>query len=315
MRNIVLIVSALLLAACQGISTPPAVPTLTDQLLPEAAFPAAPSSTATETAPTTAAAVETKTSRVSSTDGMVQLFIPAGSFLMGGLDVLRDADEIPEHQVILSAFWIDQVEVTNGMYSLCVEAGECRPPVQFSSDDRGDYFGNPEYVDYPVVHVAWLDADRYCRWAGRRLPTEAEWERAARGDDMRTYPWGSEPPNPTIVNALNAVGDTTRVGSYADGASPFGVLDMAGNVWEWVLDIYKPAYYSTSPAENPVNLEDTSGTNFRVIRGGAFQDTHLNLRLSNRGYEIGPDLHAKQTEDTYFGRSSEKIGFRCAATP
>ena len=244
---------------------------------------------------------------------MTQLYIPAGILNMGGLDILRDSDEIPAHQVKISAFWIDQVEVTNGMYGLCVNVGACRLPVKLNSNLRFDYFGNPEFNDYPVIHVTWRDANTYCQWAGRRLPTEAEWERAARGDDMRTFPWGDEPPNAINSNSGNSVGDTSRVGSYADGASPFGALDMAGNVWEWASDYYKAYYYASSPAENPLGPEDDIGTHLRVIRGGSFQDTLLNLRLANRGYEVGPNPFAPSLAEEYYGRSSVHIGFRCAA--
>ncbi len=308
MKKMILALSVFMLAACQSVNKPVATITLPETLIPtEVPITATPVSTQT---PQPAATSETV--KISSMDGMTQIFIPTGTVYMGGLDVLRDSDEIPAHKVMINAYWIDQVEVTNGMYNLCVEAGDCRPPVKNSSDNRLDYFGNPEFRDYPVVHVSWMDANLYCQWAERRLPTEAEWERAARGDDMRTYPWGDEPPNANITNSENSVGDTSRVGSYADGASPFGALDMAGNVWEWVADYYKPTYYEVSPSTNPVGPENTSGTNFRVIRGGAFQDTHLNLRLSNRGYEVGPDPFALPPNETYYGHSSAKIGFRCA---
>ena len=245
-------------------------------------------------------------------DGVTQLFVPAGSVYMGGLDVLLENDEIPAHHVQLDAFWIDQVEVTNGMFGSCVRASVCRLPATFSSDNRGDYFDNPEFKDYPVIHVTWYDADVYCRWAGRRLPTEAEWERAARGDDMRTFPWGDEPPNAENSNSLNLVGDTSRVGSYAQGASPFGALDMAGNVWEWVADYYDADYYTESPQANPRGPE-TDGTDFlRVIRGGSFQDDLVSLRIPNRGYELGPDRFAGSGGNAFYGRSSVRIGFRCA---
>jgi formylglycine-generating enzyme required for sulfatase activity len=244
---------------------------------------------------------------------MTQLFIPAGTAKMGGLDILLENDELPAHDVTLDAFWIDQVEVTNGMYDLCVQAEMCRPPVKVNSDNQEDYFGNPEFQDYPVIQIAWYDANAYCQWVGRRLPTEAEWERAARGDDMRDYPWGNEPPNEQNSNANNTVGDVTRVGSYAAGASPFGVLDMAGNVWEWVADYYQPDYYSKSPIVNPTGPENGGPDHLRVIRGGSFQDSLFDLRVSNRGYEVGPDPSKLPNKDAYYGRSSVKVGFRCAA--
>jgi formylglycine-generating enzyme required for sulfatase activity len=193
-----------------------------------------------------------------------------------------------------------------------VKAGVCRLPVKLNSDNHGDYFNNSEFKDYPVIRIAWYDANVYCQWAGRRLPTEAEWERAARGDDMRTYPWGGEPPNEQNSNANNTVGDVTRVGSYAAGASPFGALDMAGNVWEWVADYYNAKYYAESPTSNPKGPENGGLNHLHVIRGGSYQDGLFDLRTSNRGYEVGPDPSALPYEDAYYGRSSVKIGFRCA---
>ncbi|HET7144801.1 MAG TPA: SUMF1/EgtB/PvdO family nonheme iron enzyme, partial [Anaerolineales bacterium] len=175
-----------------------------------------------------------------------------------------------------------------------------------------DYFGDPEFQDYPVVEVTWYDANAYCQWAGRRLASEAEWERAARGDDMRTFPWGDEPPNAHNSNSLNIVGDTSRVGTYTEGASPFGALDMAGNVWEWVADYYRHSYYAESPDENPTGPAEDPGNHLRVIRGGSFQDDMLNLRLSNRGYEVGPNPSVLSADPAYYGHRSTKIGFRCA---
>jgi formylglycine-generating enzyme required for sulfatase activity len=232
---------------------------------------------------------------------------------MGGMDILMENDELPAHDVTLNAFWIDQVEVTNGMYTLCVKADKCRLPVKFNSDNRNKYFDNPEFRDYPVIQITWYDANAYCQWAGRRLPTEAEWERAARGDDLRTYPWGGEPPNAQNSNSNNIVGDTTRVGSYPTGASPYGALDMGGNVWEWVADYYSAKYYSESPADNPKGPENGGLNHLRVIRGGSYQDGVFDLRVSNRGYEVGPDPSKLPDDSAYYGRSSVKIGFRCAA--
>lgn len=251
--------------------------------------------------------------KISPSDGMTLLYIPAGNVHMGALDVFAEDDEKPAHLVQLNAFWIDQVEVTNGMYGLCVQAGACLPLVKTNSDNRPKYFSAPEFKDYPIVYVTWLDAKTYCTWAGRRLPTEAEWERAARGDDMRTYPWGGEPPNDLLANANNDLGDTSRVGSYAAGASPFGALDLAGNVWEWVADFYDPTYYAESPASNPTGPVEGFQKFERVIRGGSYQDGSRDLRLSNRGYELGPDPSALPGSEAYLGRSSVKIGFRCAA--
>jgi len=263
--------------------------------------------------PTETAAPDTI--RVSAKDGMTQMFVPAGTFFMGGMDVYREDDEQPAREVTLDAFWMDQVEVTNGMYNLCVQAGICQPPQKIRSDNRENYFGNPEFQDYPVVYVTWQDADVYCQWAERRLPTEAEWERAARGDDKRNYPWGDELPNQYTANFMNLVGDTSRVGSYAEGASPFGILDMAGNVWEWVVDRYRPDYYKKAPTINPPGpTEEDVFNTMRVIRGGSFQEDGVFLRLANRSFIEGPNLKADPKSNEYFGKSSNRIGFRCAET-
>ena len=245
---------------------------------------------------------------------MTQLWIPAGSVMMGGLDVYAENDELPAHLVQLRAFWIDQLEVTNGMYELCVQAASCAAPAQVSSDNRASYYDNAEFQDYPVVNLPWVDAQAYCAWAGRRLPSEAEWERAARGDDLRTYPWGDQAPDARHTNFNNRVGDTSRVGSYAAGASPFGVLDMAGNVWEWVADLYKANYYQLSPEANPAGPPETAGLSARVIRGGSFQDERVNMRVSNRGYEAGPSPYLAPQDPLSRGRSSVRIGFRCAVS-
>ena len=308
MKKIILfLLSIFLLTACQSVTILP--PTTATPVQAATPTPAPTQISFTSTPESTPTLV---TMKISSTDGMTQLFVPAGTVKMGGLDVLLENDEIPAHDVTLNVFWMDQVEVTNGMYGLCVQAGVCRLPVKLNSDNRGDYFGNPEFKDYPVIQITWYDANAYCQWAGRRLPSEAEWERAARGDDMRTYPWGGEPPNEQNSNANNTVGDVTRVGSYAAGASPYGVLDMAGNVWEWMADYYNPRYYAESQTVNPTGPENGGLNHLRVIRGGSFQDNLFNLRISNRGYEVGPDPSALPNKDAYYGRSSVKIGFRCA---
>lgn len=303
-----------MLTACQSAVTPSpstAIPVPENTPIPAPITPTlAPIDTPDTFDTSEAKATSQKTS---SQDGMTQLFVPAGLVKMGGMDILMENDELPAHDVTLDAFWIDQVEVTNGMYALCVDAGACRPPVKVNSDNRDDYFGNPEFADYPVVYVSWYDASAYCGWAGRRLPTEAEWERAARSDDMRNYPWGNEPPNAENSNSNNIVGDTTRVGSYAIGASPFGALDMGGNVWEWVADFYQPKYYAESPSANPLGPDSGGLNHLRVIRGGSYQDNLFDLRTSNRGYEVGPDPTKLPNDGAHYGLSSVKIGFRCAA--
>lgn len=314
MKKYTLLLFTFFLAACaspaapaEPASTVEATATAQATLTPEAmAFLFAPPTVTLTPVPTPF------TSRIAAADGMVQMHIPAGVVHMGGMDVLLENDELPAHDVNISAFWMDQVEVTNGMYALCVKAGACRQPILLNSDNVSDYFVNENYRDYPVVQVSWYDANAYCQWAGRRLPTEAEWERAARGDDLRNYPWGNEPPNAENSNSLNIVGDTSRVGSYTAGMSPFGVLDMAGNVWEWMADYYDANYYKESPNKNPQGPDNGGLNHLRVLRGGSFQDDQFSLRVSNRGYEKGPDPSALPNDLAYYGSSSVKIGFRCA---
>lgn len=314
-KHIIISITLLFLAACQ--STPTATPTpkiTATEKVSVADTPATMPATEIPVSPTIETTSTPENIKISPKDGMTQILIPAGTFIMGGLDVYRENDEMPAHKVTLDAYWMDQVEVTNGMYNLCVQAGACRPPRELRSDNRDSYFDNPDYQDYPVIFVAWYDANAYCQWAERRLPTEAEWERAARGDDERNYPWGDELPNQYNSNSLNIVGDTTRVGSYAEGASPFGILDMAGNVWEWVADLYRPDYYSKSPAENPQGPSaDEVFDHMRVIRGGSFQEDGVILRLANRSFLEGPDPKAKPEDEAYYGKATDRIGFRCAA--
>ena len=315
-----LLILVFLSAACQP--TPVAPPATPKPATPSETVADTPTTTVPETStpellpPTpvpTATDTSSPTERTSPIDGMPQVYVPAGVVRMGGLDVHAvGSDELPAHTVSLDAFWIDQLEVTNAMYMLCVQAGSCTLPDDWASDRRFSYFNTEEFKDYPVVHVTWGQASIYCDWAERRLPTEAEWERAARGDDFRNYPWGDEPPNETYTNFNRLVNDTSRVGSYALGASPYGALDMAGNVWEWVADLYRTDYYRTSPEHNPLGPE-TNTTNRRVIRGGSFQDEWVNLRVSKRGSALGPAPNAPFDTPGRDGEHSSKIGFRCAA--
>jgi formylglycine-generating enzyme required for sulfatase activity len=196
------------------------------------------------------------------------VFVPAGEFTMGSSDADKDAygDEKPQHTVYLDAFWMDKYEVTNAQYKKCVDAGKCSRPSESKSYTRSSYYGNASFDNYPVIYVSWNDAKTYCEWAGKRLPTEAEWEKAARGADGRIYPWGNT-FDISKVNAERKVGDTTEVGAYPAGASPYGALDMAGNVWEWVADWYSANYYASSPRNNPTG---PSSGQYRVVRGGAW---------------------------------------------
>jgi formylglycine-generating enzyme required for sulfatase activity len=230
---------------------------------------------------------------ISEIDGMVSVLVPGGNFEMGAEDGWES--ERPVHTVYLNDFWIDQTEVTNGQYLVCVQDGACEIPGRLDSFTRHDYFNSEAFINFPVVNVSWNDAVAYCQWAGRRLPTEAEWEKAARGADGRTYPWG-EVINCEFANYMGCIGDTAPTSSYLQGASPYGVFDMAGNVWEWVADWYFIGYYDESPLDYPSGPD--SGA-YRVVRGGSWNDYEWYLRTTTR-YSYFPDNK----------RSS--IGFRCA---
>ena len=201
--------------------------------------------------------------------------IPAGEFQMGCSpgDTNCVENETPLHTVYVSAFDIDKYEVTNARYAACVNEGGCTPPQLTSSYTRPSYYGNPAYDNYPVIYIDWNQAKAFCEWEGKRLPTEAEWEKVARGsEDTRIYPWGDEQPSCNLANmrvdGIECTRDTTEVGSYPGGASPYGVLDMAGNVEEWISDYYKWNYYSSQSSwVDPTG--PTTGES-RVMRSGAF---------------------------------------------
>jgi formylglycine-generating enzyme required for sulfatase activity len=235
---------------------------------------------------------------------MEQVFVPAGILHMGGFDTNAENDEFPSRELQMNAFWVDRFEVTNEMYSVCMEAGGCPKFHVVESQDRPDYFTNTTYKDYPVVNVSWAEAQGYCQWAGRRLPSEAEWERAARGDDLRTFPWGDDLPNEKYSNSDNIVSDTSRVGSYSAGASPFGAMDMAGNVWEWTADFYNVDFYANAGNQFPAGPTEAPGKYLRVIRGGSFLDSYLDLRVSNRGNVMGPNPLVLPENNLYRGSAS-----------
>jgi formylglycine-generating enzyme required for sulfatase activity/chitodextrinase len=218
---------------------------------------------------------------------MEEILIPAGSFQMG-CDSSNPAEmgcyssEQPLHTVTLSAYSIDKYEVTNARYKACVDAGGCTAPAGgVNSYTRSPYYGTSTYADYPVIYVDWHQASAFCAWAGKRLPTEAEWEKAARGSsDTRVYPWGDSAPDCTKTNYNDScVGDTNRVGFYPSGASPYGVMDMAGNVWEWVNDWYQWDYYRVSPGVNP---QGPATGSWRVRRGGSWNGNDLSVRSAYR---------------------------------
>lgn len=231
--------------------------------------------------------------------------IPAGTIQMGcdptnPADVCH-GDRMPLHDVYLDAYAMDKFEVTNARYQACVDTGHCTPPYRTYSWSHTEYYGNPAFADYPVIYVEWDQAEAFCAWEGKRLPTEAEWERAARGSsDTRKYPWGNDGTTCDLANTFVdslCVGDTSAVGSYPAGISPYGVMDMAGNVWEWTADWYQYDYYSVSPPNNPPG---PATGELRVLRGGSWNDSHLiNLRVAHR-YWDSP------------GSAGANIGFRCA---
>ncbi|HEY2747619.1 MAG TPA: SUMF1/EgtB/PvdO family nonheme iron enzyme [Polyangia bacterium] len=225
---------------------------------------------------------------VSLVSAMVRIL--GGSFVMGGGPEL---DEQPRHAVVLSAYSIDADEVTRAEYAVCVAAGACQPA-------RGDNASSKR----PVTGVSWNDADRYCRWAHKRLPTEAEWERAARGTDGRTYPWG-DTPDCARANFGNFEGEgrcpqnpghPVDVGSYPGAGAGGALHDFAGNVWEWVADWYDPRYYARAPVANPPGPRHGER---RVVRGGACCSMFGLPRASNRN-AFPPDYR------------DDDLGFRCA---
>jgi formylglycine-generating enzyme required for sulfatase activity len=251
-----------------------------------------PTATASSSSPTLPA--DKPTTRPA--DGMPMVYVPAGTFLMGSAesDPNADEDEKPQHEVTLDAFWIDRYEVNNTQYTRCVEAGDCQ---------KSDYADDPVYngADYPVVGVSWQNAVDYCQWIGGRLPTEAEWEYAARGpDDGRIYPWGDDPPTCERAQFWGCSEESTlAVGSLPEGASWCGVHDLAGNVWEWVNDWYDSDYYASSPPQNPRGPETGSD---RVLRGGSWSNIEEHVRAAYRYYRH-PDVRYND------------FGFRCVVEP
>ncbi|MFL7871197.1 MAG: bifunctional serine/threonine-protein kinase/formylglycine-generating enzyme family protein [Anaerolineales bacterium] len=222
--------------------------------------------------------------------------VPAGEFTMGS-DQTGDAISRPANTVYVEAFYIDKYEVTNEMYDACAYAVECRKPRNPGSVTRSTYYSNPVFANYPVIYVDWSMAEAYCEWRGARLPTEAEWEKAARGTDERIYPWGNQTADCSYANLAGCVGDTTPVDQYDKSQSPYGVYGMAGNVWEWTSTLSKLYPYDATDGR-----EDLSAFGKRIARGGSwhtFGGNAGNARTDTR-FELDPG---------YYGAY---VGFRCA---
>ena len=277
--------------------------------------------------------------KVSETDGMILVYVPAGKFIMGSNeDSIYDIG-FPQHTVYLDAFWIDSTEVTNAMFAKFVAATKYKTGAEITKSGsvmdsetpgpniiqvNGADWRHPHgpssdvtnMQDYPVVLIDWIDAKAYCEWAGRRLPSEAEWEKAARGMDGRLYPWGNQPPTGELANfagkdLVSMVGWadpnvddgyklTAPVGNYPQGVSPYGAYDMAGNVWEAVADYYDLDYYDISPARNPTG--PSTGEGGHVLRGGSWMMDAFGIRTTFRS----------GGSDKYGGFDGG--GFRCASS-
>ncbi len=290
-------------------NSPTALQTVTLAPSSTASVTAAPILTGTSTEPAVQPAqavpsLESLTSinEIMDAKNIAMILIPAGEFAMGRNGLTPD--EYPEHIVYLDAFYLDKYEITNALYKECLDAGACTSPKSLGSETRLKYFDNPDFDNFPVIEVSWDMAQLYCEWRGGRLPTEAEWEKSARGLDDRLYPWGNEIDCGKANFSYwgyegQCIGDTTEVGSYPDGISPFGIYDLVGNVSEWVADRYQPDYYRTSPAINPLGAE----TGHRVLRGGSWgRSNENNFSISNRKWSF-----------SYY--TSNSVGFRCAMTP
>jgi formylglycine-generating enzyme required for sulfatase activity len=262
-------------------------------------------STASPTAPAASANPEVPEAKppVAAPPGMLP--VPGGAFTMGASDE-GEQDERPAHTVTVATFWLDETEVTNAAYRECTSAGKCRPPDSLAGSKLTNGMpGEFKKPEHPVVGVSWSDATAYCEFRGKRLPGEAEWERAARGSDGRRYTWGNDEPDPKRHGVFGGQATTRPVRGYPDGRGPYGHFDLAGNVWEWVADEYDPYAYRRSGAERGVpgscaeiletqnelrrtGQQGFTGTNpipvecERVLRGGAYNYRASGMRASNR---------------------------------
>ncbi|MDF0674093.1 MAG: SUMF1/EgtB/PvdO family nonheme iron enzyme [Nitrospira sp.] len=231
---------------------------------------------------------------IAGKDGAPMVLVPAGEFWMGTPDGEGNKDEHPRHRVHVDAFYIDQYEVTTARYARFFQETNQDAPKYWS--DRVP----KQHAHKPVVGVHWGDATDYCAWAGKRLPTEAEWEKASRGTDERRYPWGNEPPSEQRANfhktEFQNYGVLTDVGSFEEGKSSSSVYDMAGNVGEWVADGYDENYYSKSPVRNPKGPPTEV---FGVVRGGSWGNRPYGIRSAFRNRNLSTNRN-------------DDVGFRCA---
>ncbi len=221
-------------------------------------------------------------------------YVPAGKFLMGS--DLYQRDERPARPVKLGAFYIDITEVTYGEYMRCVRKRKCRRPRFGKAAGRG--FPRPR-SNWPVVGINWKGAESYCRWKNKRLPTEAEWEKAARGNTGNPYPWGNMVDCKHANYVRCGIKHPVEVGSYPKGKSPYGALDMAGNAQEWVADWYQPGYYKNAPQTDPKGPDSSKK---KVLRGGSYDYVWSAVRTSYRFADFP-------------GNHDNGYGFRCAASP
>ena len=288
-------------------STP--VPTSTQASLPQSSSSSvstqksAPSNTFTKIA-STSTPLPTNTPKPWSTEitddkGAKMALVPAGKFKMGNNSYPDEMpiheSEKPVHEVYLDTYYMDVYEVTNAAYKMCVDNGVCSPPSITNSNARVTYYGNSRFDNYPVIYVDWNMANLYCKWRGSRLPTEAEWEKAARGIDGRIYPWGNDDVTCALANRDSCNGDTAAVGKYEDGKSPYGMYDMIGNVSEWVSSLYMSYPYDPSDGR-----EETSSSAQRVWRGGSWDYRYDPLPSSTSRRGASPDS------------AVFSVGFRCA---
>jgi iron(II)-dependent oxidoreductase len=232
--------------------------------------------------------------------------IPAGAFMMGNNS--GPEDERPAHTVELPSFAIDRTPVTNAQFAIFLDAVGPESPEErrfYDVDDEdarihqeeGRWLADQGFADHPVMEVSWFGARRYCDWAGKRLPTEAEWEKAARGSDGRKYPWGNSPPDSSKAQFDAEYNESAPVDGFPQGASPYGVLDLSGNAWEWVSSIYLPYPYDPSDGREDLRAGPVRGT-----RGGGHDSPSEELTTTHRGEDLSRNHRG----------GHHNIGFRCA---